>query len=51
MCLSIDVSVCPNRGVPQGARFDPYGPPGVPGFEPNRFARYVRRKVNTVDIT
>ncbi|KAJ1376770.1 putative proteasome inhibitor, partial [Sesbania bispinosa] len=27
-------------GVPPGARFDPYGPPGVPGFEPNRFARY-----------
>ncbi|THG10298.1 hypothetical protein TEA_010558 [Camellia sinensis var. sinensis] len=26
-------------GVPLGARFDPYGPPGVPGFEPNRFAR------------
>lgn len=29
-----------NRGVPPGARFDPYGPPGIPGFEPNRFARY-----------
>ncbi|KAK1377503.1 putative proteasome inhibitor [Heracleum sosnowskyi] len=26
-------------GVPPGARYDPYGPPGVPGFEPNRFAR------------
>ncbi|KAL8102295.1 hypothetical protein AgCh_026976 [Apium graveolens] len=26
-------------GVPPGARFDPYGPPGVPGFEPKRFAR------------
>jgi proteasome inhibitor subunit 1 (PI31) len=26
-------------GVPPGARFDPYGPPGVPGFEPNRFTR------------
>ncbi|EEF27932.1 probable proteasome inhibitor isoform X2 [Ricinus communis] len=26
-------------GVPPGSRFDPYGPPGVPGFEPNRFAR------------
>ncbi|KAL0338258.1 UNVERIFIED_CONTAM: putative proteasome inhibitor [Sesamum angustifolium] len=25
-------------GVPPGARFDPYGPPGVPGFEPGRFA-------------
>ncbi|MCI16107.1 putative proteasome inhibitor, partial [Trifolium medium] len=25
-------------GVPPGARFDPIGPPGVPGFEPNRFA-------------
>ncbi|KAL2920660.1 putative proteasome inhibitor [Bienertia sinuspersici] len=23
------------RGVPPGARFDPYGPPGVPGFEPD----------------
>ncbi|KAJ7950242.1 Proteasome inhibitor-related [Quillaja saponaria] len=30
-------------GVPPGARFDPYGPPGVPGFEPNRFARKPRR--------
>jgi len=30
-------------GVPPGARFDPYGPPGVPGFEPNRFARAPRR--------
>lgn len=27
-------------GVPPGARFDPYGPPGVPGFEPDgRFPR------------
>ncbi|CAI9098329.1 OLC1v1034954C2 [Oldenlandia corymbosa var. corymbosa] len=25
------------RGIPPGARFDPYGPPGVPGFDPNRF--------------
>lgn len=24
-------------GVPPGARFDPYGPPGMPGFEPDRF--------------
>lgn len=31
------------RGVPPGARFDPYGPPGVPGFEPNRFIRDPRR--------
>lgn len=30
------------RGVPPGARFDPFGPPGVPGFEPNRFIRYPR---------
>lgn len=22
-------------GIPPGARFDPYGPPGVPGFEPD----------------
>ncbi|XP_024390519.1 probable proteasome inhibitor isoform X2 [Physcomitrium patens] len=29
--------------VPPGARFDPYGPPGVPGFEPNRFTRNPRR--------
>ncbi|KAK1260686.1 putative proteasome inhibitor [Acorus gramineus] len=29
-----------HRGVPPGARFDPYGPPGVSGFEPNRFVRY-----------
>ncbi|CAN1770137.1 Probable proteasome inhibitor [Linum perenne] len=26
-------------GVPPGARFDPYGPPGIPGFEPGRFTR------------
>lgn len=31
------------QGVPPGARFDPYGPPGVPGFEPGRFARNPRR--------
>lgn len=30
-------------GVPPGARFDPYGPPGIPGFEPNRFVRNPRR--------
>ncbi|XP_019053934.1 PREDICTED: probable proteasome inhibitor [Nelumbo nucifera] len=30
-------------GVPPGARFDPYGPPGVSGFEPNRFVRVPRR--------
>ncbi|ESW19716.1 hypothetical protein PHAVU_006G149300 [Phaseolus vulgaris] len=30
-------------GLPPGARFDPYGPPGIPGFEPNRFARNPRR--------
>ncbi|KAJ0988265.1 hypothetical protein J5N97_006621 [Dioscorea zingiberensis] len=29
--------------VPQGARFDPYGPPGVPGFEPGRFIRGPQR--------
>ncbi|KAL8526816.1 hypothetical protein ACS0TY_015877 [Phlomoides rotata] len=26
-------------GVPPGARFDPFGPPDVPGFEPGRFSR------------
>ncbi|XWS43780.1 hypothetical protein CRYUN_Cryun16bG0133400 [Craigia yunnanensis] len=31
-------------GVPPGARFDPYGPPGVPGFEPNRFFRNPPRR-------
>ncbi|XP_058215960.1 probable proteasome inhibitor isoform X1 [Rhododendron vialii] len=31
------------RGIPPGARFDPYGPPGVPGFEPGRFVRDPRR--------
>ncbi|KAL7136381.1 hypothetical protein ABFS83_10G026000 [Erythranthe nasuta] len=31
------------QGVPPGARFDPYGPPGVPGFEPGRFVRNPRR--------
>ncbi|KAI6675151.1 hypothetical protein NL676_003057 [Syzygium grande] len=30
-------------GVPPGARFDPYGPPGVPGFDPSRFVRNPRR--------
>ncbi|KAH6761482.1 proteasome inhibitor-like protein [Perilla frutescens var. hirtella] len=30
-------------GVPPGARFDPYGPPNVPGFEPGRFVRNPRR--------
>ncbi|OIT39139.1 PREDICTED: probable proteasome inhibitor [Nicotiana attenuata] len=30
-------------GVPPGARFDPYGPPDVPGFEPGRFIRDPRR--------
>ncbi|CAI9779075.1 unnamed protein product [Fraxinus pennsylvanica] len=30
-------------GVPPGARFDPFGPPGVPGFEPGRFVRNPRR--------
>ncbi|KAF3434981.1 hypothetical protein FNV43_RR22068 [Rhamnella rubrinervis] len=30
-------------GVPHGARYDPIGPPGVPGFEPNRFVRNPRR--------
>ncbi|KAK6290539.1 PREDICTED: probable proteasome inhibitor [Theobroma cacao] len=29
-------------GVPPGARFDPFGPPGVPGFEPNRFVRCIK---------
>lgn len=28
--------------IPPGARFDPFGPPGVPGFEPDRFTR-IRR--------
>ena len=27
------------RGVPPGARFDPFGPPGVPGFDSNPFIR------------
>ncbi|KAL3640681.1 hypothetical protein CASFOL_015649 [Castilleja foliolosa] len=30
-------------GVPPGARFDPYGPPDVPGFEPGRFVGGPRR--------
>nr|XP_043621180.1 probable proteasome inhibitor [Erigeron canadensis] len=30
-------------GVPPGARFDPFGPPNVPGFEPERFTRNPRR--------
>ncbi|KAH6559118.1 hypothetical protein KP509_1Z026600 [Ceratopteris richardii] len=29
-----------DRGiVPPGARYDPIGPPGIPGFEPGRFGR------------
>ncbi|KAL1195886.1 putative proteasome inhibitor [Cardamine amara subsp. amara] len=33
----------PQPGAPPpGARFDPYGPPGVPGFEPGRFTRQPR---------
>ncbi|XP_010529791.1 PREDICTED: probable proteasome inhibitor [Tarenaya hassleriana] len=31
-------------GIPPGARFDPYGPPGVPGFEPGRFIRQPPRR-------
>lgn len=30
-------------GVPPGSRFDPIGPPNVPGFEPERFIRNPRR--------
>ncbi|KAI3447725.1 hypothetical protein Pfo_004390 [Paulownia fortunei] len=30
-------------GVPPGAHFDSYGPPGIPGFEPGRFVRNSRR--------
>ncbi|XP_058076028.1 probable proteasome inhibitor [Magnolia sinica] len=30
-------------GIPPGSRFDPYGPPDVPGFEPIRFVRNPRR--------
>ncbi|KAH6806256.1 proteasome inhibitor-like protein [Perilla frutescens var. frutescens] len=32
-------------GVPPGARFDPYGPPNVPGFEPGRFVRAEARSI------
>ncbi|KAM3317172.1 hypothetical protein ACQJBY_035044 [Aegilops geniculata] len=28
--------------VPPGSRYDPIGPPGVPGFEPSRFVRHSR---------
>ncbi|XP_031474115.1 probable proteasome inhibitor isoform X1 [Nymphaea colorata] len=34
--------------VPPGARFDPYGPPDVPGFEPSRFVRNPRRPGSNV---
>ncbi|CAA7394577.1 unnamed protein product [Spirodela intermedia] len=30
-------------GIPPGARYDPIGPPDVPGFEPGRFVRPPRR--------
>ncbi|PKI55911.1 hypothetical protein CRG98_023696 [Punica granatum] len=33
-----------NRGVPPGARFDPYGPPDVPDFDPTRFMRNPPRR-------
>ena len=33
----IDPARPPVPGLPEGARFDPYGPPGFPGFEPGRF--------------
>ncbi|KAL9247381.1 hypothetical protein vseg_020820 [Gypsophila vaccaria] len=29
-------------GPPPGARFDPYGPPGLPGFDPGNVGRYPR---------
>ncbi|XP_057970476.1 probable proteasome inhibitor [Malania oleifera] len=29
--------------IPPGVRFDPYGPPGVPGFEPQRYTRNPQR--------
>jgi proteasome inhibitor subunit 1 (PI31) len=28
-----------NRNVPPGGRYDPIGPPDVPGFEPSSFVR------------
>ncbi|KFK34644.1 hypothetical protein AALP_AA5G172500 [Arabis alpina] len=35
----------PQPGMPPpGARFDPYGPPGVPGFEPGLFVRQPPRR-------
>lgn len=39
-----------NSGVPPGARFDPYGPPGFPDFDPD-FARYMKLKIFFMDIT
>lgn len=35
-----DIHWSVNRGIPPGARYDPIGPPDVPGFEPGRFIRY-----------
>ncbi|KAM7265105.1 hypothetical protein ACFE04_002788 [Oxalis oulophora] len=40
----------PNPGVPPGARFDPFGPPGVPGFEPERFRRNPRNPPGHPDL-
>ncbi|XP_031398197.1 probable proteasome inhibitor [Punica granatum] len=34
----------PQPGVPPGARFDPYGPPDVPDFDPTRFMRNPPRR-------
>nr|CAB3454581.1 unnamed protein product [Digitaria exilis] len=33
----------PHRSIPPGGRYDPIGPPGVPGFEPSSFVRRPRR--------
>ncbi|KAK4782925.1 hypothetical protein SAY86_007299 [Trapa natans] len=37
----------PQPGVPPGARFDPYGPPGIPDFDPSRFTRNPPRRPGT----
>ncbi|CAK0785666.1 hypothetical protein CVIRNUC_008877 [Coccomyxa viridis] len=37
-------------GIPPGARYDPIGPPGVPGFHPEDFQRRAGRRAGRGDV-